>query len=360
MADPFLLMYGGGNEGGAVEYLLHLMGNVNHRLYRPVFVSMGRDTLGQAVQSMGFDYHVVSAPLAVSRLARSCGARFLHTHGVRANFAGRLAGALTGLPSITTVHSMIALDYVSAPMRIAATLMDNATLPLATRLIAVSEAIAQDVIRRGAKPDRVRVVYNGITPAQPAPREALRAELGLAPGTLALFTAARLHPVKGLEYLLQAVASLEGRLPDFQLLIAGDGPIRAELEAQARSLGLGGRVRFLGHVPDARRLLPAFDLYVSSSLMEALGLSIMEALAAGVPVVATGVGGVLEMVTDGESALLVPPKDAGALAAAIHRLATDPALASRLARAAYDRFTENFSVEQFARRTEAVYREVLG
>ena len=360
MADPFLLLYGGGNEGGAVEYLLHLMGNVDHRQFRPIFVSMGRDQLGPAVQRMGFDYHVASSPMAVARLARASGARFLHTHGVRANFAGRMAGKITGLPAITTVHSMIALDYVNAPMRIAATIMDNATLSLATRIIAVSDAIAQDVIRRGARAERVRVVYNGITPAPPASREELRAELGLAPGTVALINVSRLHPVKGLSYLLDAVASLEGRLPDWQLLIAGDGPIRTELEAQVRTRGLEGRVRFLGHVPDARRLLPAFDMYVSSSLMEALGLSIMEALAAHVPVVATGVGGVLEMVSDGESALLVPPKDAAALAGAMHRLVTEEGLAPRLARAAYDRFIHNFSVEQFARRTEAVYREVLG
>ncbi len=359
MAHPFLLMYGGGNEGGAVAYLLHLIRNLDHHQYRPVFVSMGRDDLREAIEGLGLEYHVAKTPPAVARLARAKGARFFHTHGVRANFAGRVAGLLTGIPAVTTVHSMIAMDYTRTPTRVAATMLDNATLRLARRIIAVSGAIARDVIRRGARPEVVRVVYNGIPPAEPASRTALRAELGLDDETVVLFAAARLHPVKGFRYLLDAAAQLEGRLPPWQLLIAGDGPMRDELQRRVRELNLGHRVRLMGHVPNARRLLPAFDVYVSSSLMEGLPLSITEAMAAQVPVVATEVGGVPELLEDGRSGLLVPPADHGALAAAIERMVTEEGLAEALARKAYERYLADFTTERFAERTMAVYSELL-
>lgn len=359
LSNPFLLLYGGGNEGGGAEYLQILLRSLNRQEFHPTFASMGRDDLGDAVRSLGVEYHVAGSPLAVMRLARAGGARFLHTHGVRANFVGRWAGVLRRLPVITTVHSMIARDYLSSAMRMAATLMDNVTLPLTDRVIAVSEAVARDVIRRGARKDRVRVVYNGITPPPEGDRGALRRDLGLAPDAFTIFSAARLHPVKGLEYLLRAVALAGDRIPSWRLLIAGDGPLRRELEELTGTLGLSERVRFLGQVPAARRLLPACDLYISPSIMEALGISILEAMSAGVPVVATAVGGVTEFLTDGQNGLLVPPGDPKALGDAAARVAQDRDLASRLARAAFETYERQFSVEQFARRTEAVYREVL-
>lgn len=358
MALPYLLVYGGGSEGGAVEYLHHLMANVDRTQFQPVFLSMGRDALKPMVQSLEVEYRTARSPLAIAAIARQSGARFLHTHGVRANFAGRLAGLLSGRPSVTTVHSMIGMDYVGAPRRVAATFLDNLTLPLASRVIAISGAIAQEVVRRGARRERVRVVHIGIPPAPPADRAAIRAELGLAEATRALFAAARLHPVKGLDRLLAAVARLEPDLPPWQLLIAGDGPLRAPLEAQATALGLGGRVRFLGQVPQARRLLAGMDLYISASLMEGLGLSVMEAMAAGLPVLSTAAGGVTELLAAEQTGLLVPVDDVPAMAAAIRRLLTDPDLGRRLAAGALAQYTEHFTVEQFVRRTEAVYREM--
>jgi glycosyltransferase involved in cell wall biosynthesis len=356
---PFLLMYGGGNEGGAVEYLLHLMANIDREQFRPIFVSMGRDTLRPQVEGLGLEYQVARSPLQVARLARLKQARFLHTHGVRANFTGRLAGLIGKFPSVTTVHSAIRLDYPGAGMRITATLMDNLTLPLAKRVIAISHAIAADVRERGVRAERVRVVYNGIPPAPEVDRERVRAELGLEAGTKAIVSVARLHPVKGLDHLLEAAASLDRSLPAWQLYLIGDGPLREELERQARELKLTKKVRFLGHVEGARRLLPGFDLYVSASLMEGLGLSVMEAMAARLPVVATAVGGVKELVEDGRSGLLVPPGDASALADAIGRALADPPGSDQMAHAAQARYQQHFTVQQFARQTEGVYRELF-
>jgi glycosyltransferase involved in cell wall biosynthesis len=141
--------------------------------------------------------------------------------------------------------------------------------------------------------------------------------------------------------------------------VVGDGPLRDTLRDQARALGLDGAVRFLGAVPEAWRLLPHFDVFALPSRWEGMSNGLLEAMAAGRPIVATTAGGNPELITDGETGLLVPPEDPGALAAAIARLVRDPALARRLGDAARRRVEKDYTLDRMVSRMEALYDELL-
>jgi glycosyltransferase involved in cell wall biosynthesis len=170
-----------------------------------------------------------------------------------------------------------------------------------------------------------------------------------------VLTPARLHPQKGHVYLLAAAA----QVPEATFVLAGDGPLRLELEAQASALGIAERCVFLGERSDVPDLLAAADLLVLPSLFEGLPLSVLEAMAAERPVVATAIGGTDEAVVHEQSGLLVPPRDPVALASAIQRLRTDPGLARRLASAGRGRVEREFSSEITAGRVMQIYDEVL-
>jgi glycosyltransferase involved in cell wall biosynthesis len=209
----------------------------------------------------------------------------------------------------------------------------DAALRRADRVFCPSAYLRDIALGWGLAPRRVSVLPNPApeVPALP-PREALRAELGLDPDAAVLVFAGRLGRQKSLGTLLEAIA----QVPDVELVVAGDGPERAALEQQAMSLALDERVRFVGSVPRdiVLRLFGAADASVLPSAWENFPHTVVEALALGCPVVATRVGGVPEIVNDGENGLLVPPRDAAALAGAIERLFADPALRAMLAGAA--------------------------
>jgi len=187
----------------------------------------------------------------------------------------------------------------------------------------------------------------------------LRRELGLEGAGPVVGAVGRLSPEKGHRYLIDACAALLTRLPKLHLVLVGDGPARAALESEAARLPFG-RCLFLGSRPDAARLLALMDVVCLPSLYEGLPLALLEAMAAGKPVVASAVGGVPGVVSDGEHGLLVPPADPRALAEAIARLAEHPALAAALGAQAQARVLANYDVDRMNARYRALYAELLG
>lgn len=217
-------------------------------------------------------------------------------------------------------------------------------------VVTVSESAA--VALRSACPERagkITVIRNGVDPAAPRRgRDAVRGELRLA-DELAGIIAARLDPLKGHADLMHSMQLLPPGTPPIVLLIAGEGSERERLEAMARELGLTPHVRFLGYRTDVMDLLRAADFFVLPSLLEGMPLSVLEAMSYGLPVIATTVGGVPEVVTDGESGVLVPPGDPAALSSAMARLAGDRALRQRLGEAGRRRVLEDFSFAAMSR-----------
>lgn len=201
------------------------------------------------------------------------------------------------------------------------------------------------------------VLLHGTLLGDPLPadtRAEVREELGLAETDLVGITVANYRRQKNYPNLLAAVARVRATHPGFVMLVVGQGPLADEVAATHASLGLGDGCRLLGYRDDVRRLLAAADLFILGSDYEGLPVAVMEAMAAGLPIVATAVGGVPEAVTDGESGLLVPPRDPEALAAAIGRLVEDPALCARLAEGSA-RTSPRFDIATAVQRQQEVY-----
>jgi glycosyltransferase involved in cell wall biosynthesis len=223
-------------------------------------------------------------------------------------------------------------------------------------------AVSSEVERRlrddlGVSQARLSVVHNGIetAPERPQGDASLKVWLQRGSGLPVVLTVARLHGQKGHDHLL-AAATL---VPDAVFVLAGDGPERDRLQDRARQLGLADRVRFLGQRGDVAALLDACDVFVLPSLYEGLPLSVLEAMAAGKPVVATSVGGTDEVLIDGVNGRLVPPADARSLASAIAAMLSDPVAASRMAFEGRARVSACFSAEAMARGVEQVYTNDL-
>lgn len=236
---------------------------------------------------------------------------------------------------------------------------------LCSAMVAVSEQVrAYAVAREGAKANKLVVIENGIEPLRvnkldDPDRKALRAEMGVPNGAVLLLTVGRLTVQKGHTVLLDAVAQLKTGEPQAICAFAGDGPLRTELEQKAQQLGIGQQVRFLGVREDINELLLAADVFVQPSLWEGLSLALLEALLAGLPVLATRVEGVVDVVEDGDSALLVPPKDVAALAAAIQRLLKDGNLRERLGATGKQRAKARYSVEHMGKAYEDLLHRLI-
>jgi glycosyltransferase involved in cell wall biosynthesis len=225
--------------------------------------------------------------------------------------------------------------------------------------VLVNATAVRDRLTAGGHARRgITVIRNGVDIDRFAPRppdEALRASLGLPASAPLVVAVSRLNPMKGLDDFVRALALLADRYPEARFAIVGDGASRRELEEQVRGLGLADRLVFTGTRLDIAAILSQAAVSVVSSLSEGLSNVVLESMAAGVPVVATRVGGTPELLDDGVSGFLVPPCDAPAMAAAIERLLGDPAMARRMGNAGRERAVTGFSMPVMVSRTESYY-----
>jgi glycosyltransferase involved in cell wall biosynthesis len=285
----------------------------------------------------------------------------LHTHLGAADVQGTLAARSLRIPSVSTIH-LVAPATAAAARREAARqrLMATARRHGSRRVIAVSEAARTAYLHAGLDDDRhVTTVHNGISIRTPAvARSVTRSRLGIAPDAPVVAMASVLRAGKGHDVAFEAMRRLLPRFPDLQLVVAGDGPLRAEVERQAADLGPA--VRFLGFRRDVMDLLAASDALLLPSRMDAFPTNLLEAAAVGVPAVATAVGGIPEIIEDGTTGLLIPdPPTAGAIADALGRLLGDADLRRTMGEAGRRRFSAHFTAERWALRCRAVYDEVL-
>lgn len=296
----------------------------------------------------------LSAVLALARLHRTVRPHIVHWHAARAHALGAMASLLAPGPARILSRRVDFLVRRSLGSRLLYSLPIDA-------IVAISEGVREALVRSGVEPASVRVIPSGIDLApfeQPFDRAAIRTRLGLGDRDVLALQVAALAPHKSQTTLLRAMALVRSRHPSLRVWIAGEGPLRAELLREHGELGLGESVRFLGFREDVNDLLRAADLFVISSYLEGLGTSILDAMAAGLPVVATRVGGIPEAVADGETGVLVPPSDPRALGDAILALADDPGRRSALGEAGRRR-VRLFSADRTEAMTRAAYEEVL-
>lgn len=277
----------------------------------------------------------------------------VHLHTSRAHLLGSAAARLAG------AEVVIATRRMDEPIRMTWP-NTSAYGKWTSSLVAVSSAVRDVMVHCGVPASRIRVIESGcdvehFSAAQPDPT--LRASLGIDDGAMLVAAVASLAPRKGIDYLIEAAAVLGERGRHLHLAIAGSGPCLAELTSLADRLGVGAS--FLGFVQDTGSLLASADLFAMPSISEGLGVAALEAMAAGCPVVASSVGGLRESIIDGETGILVSAGDAHSLADGIERIAENPGMAAKLGAAGQARTREMYSLERMARRSEALYLELL-
>ena len=316
------------------------------------------------------DYHIqklydgrsMRERVRFARYARAHGIQIVHTYSFYANVFAIPAAKLARVPVV--VASIRDTGAYVTPMQ---RRVQRAVCCLADRVVVNAEAVRQWLVADGYDDRRITVIRNGIDPAPFATTRTpgkLHQELGLPPGAPLVAVLSRVSPIKGLEYFVQAATMVAWRVPQARFLIVGeaephDAEYRRGLEAYAARLGLGRRLVFTGLRMDVPDVLAEVAVSVLPSLSEGLSNVLLESMAAGVPVVATRVGGNPEVVQDGVTGFLVPPRDAPGLADAISRVLEERDLAHQLGRAGRARVVARFSIHDMVRQTEQLYEALL-
>jgi glycosyltransferase involved in cell wall biosynthesis len=285
----------------------------------------------------------------------------VHTHSSKAGFVGRLAARMAGVPRILyTPHGHVFHSYYGSPLTRVFIALERFAARFTERIVVLTDAeieqhLAVGVGRRGQFVKIPSGVELPAVQAEACGAARVRQELGLSGETPLIGVVARLVPVKGLRYLIAAMPEILRRCPEAHLALAGDGEQRLGLEGLARDLAVADQVHFLGFRRDAAAVTAALDVFVLPSLNEGQGRVLVTSMALGVPVVATKVGGVPEVVEDGRQGLLVPPADPQALGQAIAALLTQPDYAAALGAAGRER-APLFSSEVMLTRHAELYR----
>lgn len=362
MSIPILYFITELSTGGAQNALLRLLKGLDRESFSPAVACLynGDGAVAQEIRALGIDVFDAQmrhkadllALLRLYRHIRRTRPTILHTSLFHANLPGRILGRLAGVLSIICSERTMAME---SEWRYR---VNRWTIGLVDSVVVVSANVRDFCLSHiGLPADKLVVIYNGVDLPNNrlALQEESRAELGLPLDVPIVGAVSRLDPVKGVDVLLQAFASVE----DAHLAIVGDGPERVPLAVLADDLGVSNRIHWAGHRRDVPRLLPAFDLFVQPSLHEGLPNAVLEAMAAGLPVVATAVGGTPEVVDDEVTGFLVPPRDPQALAQGLRALLHNSDLRRKMGRAGRDRVEQYFSLKQMVKQTQALYERLL-
>jgi len=356
----------GSTTTGPSQLLYHLVSRGNQQRYAFQVWGLRRDDVartalieqGLPVRCLARHRYDPRVPGDLLRLVRRERPALLHVHGFAASNYGRWVGRKVGIPVLIHEHG------INGSIPLYQRLADRLLSSFPAEAIAVSADVASYLTcHRQIPAERVHPIHNGVdvssfAPAQPHQADELRRANAFGERrTVGII--GRFHSIKGQEDLLRAAVPVSQRLPDALFLFIGDGTNRPALERLSGTLGLDDNVRFLGHRGDVAELLKVTDVVVIASHMEAISLALLEAMATGQAVVATRVGGNLEVVQHETSGLLVPPANSGALAEAIVRLLEDAPLRARLGQAATRRIRESFTLEAMVSSVESLYERLI-
>ncbi len=355
----------GVNVGGAEKLVLDLVRSLDRTRFEPVVVAMVGGAFSPEFRDTGIRIHDLGMSRAwpfpgIARLwkiMREEKPAIVHTHLIHADFIGRVVAWSCGVPVIITTLHMVE----DARRRFPYHMLDRLAARCNTSFIAVSQIVKDGIVAlEKLDPAKIAVIRNAVAdlPAvDPQAAQALRRGLGVAGDDILVGVVSRLEaPRKGHHVLLQALVQVVHEHPRLHCVFIGDGLGRPRLEAQARELGLEARVTFAGTQRDIPVWLRALDIFVLPSLHEGFPMAIIEAMAAGRPIIATRVGGVPELIEDGREGLLVEAGQASALGQAVDRLVRDPRSRGEFGTAARRRFEQEFEIGRAVAATQDIYR----
>lgn len=369
MTSPIrvLLMIDDASVGGGQQHILALAERLDRQTFEVSVACEGKGYLVDELQKRAIPVYPLTmsnrpAPrplIQCIRLIHRLRPTIVHTHGGTAGFHGRIASFFA--PSIRLVHTYHGIHYLHDRQGIQSwiyRLVDRLLKKWTDRLVCVSQSdYTLGVQHNVLDPQKTEVIRNGIDVdrfVRTAKASSDKAGYPRVVGTIG-----RLHMEKGHSYLVKAAAQVLKVCPSILFEITGEGELRGDLENEIRSLGLEDHVKLLGERTDVESLFERMDVFVLPSFWEGLPLVLLEAMAAGVPIVATAVGGILEVVTHDREALLVPPRHEQQLAQEILRVLSDRELAARLTRNALQKVRNQFSVDKMVKATENMYKTTV-
>lgn len=355
--------------GGAETVCVELAGGIDRSRFRSRAAALRRGWVYDAFRTRGIEPAIVppgAGPVDVAlfwrlmSLARSSGAALIQSHLLTTNLYCSLIGRLLRIPSVATFHGMVDIAPNDRRARQKMWLISKNV----TRLVFVSQALRRHFhARHAAAEDRTVVIPNGIDAEHFRPRRsnALRAELGLPDDAVIVGAVGNIRPAKGYDVFLDVAAQLRTENPRLRFVVAGEPgePLYTNLLEQRRRLGLENHVFFLGFRESIAEVLNGIDLYLSTSTSEGFSLTTIQAMASGLPVVATLSGGPEEIVTAGQDGLLVPVGDVHAIARAVTDLLANPEASRTLGAAARETVLRRFTLQRMISAYEAIYDEAM-
>ncbi|HET6144465.1 MAG TPA: glycosyltransferase family 4 protein [Candidatus Acidoferrales bacterium] len=356
---PLVIDLGRDYRGGQ-DQALQLVKGLKAQGHTPELITIRGSLLAQRAQSAGISVHsvdkswrILSAAFAIRELMSGGAIELVHANEPHALTVAWLARAHHLVPLVASRRVIFPLAKSAVSLR---------RYYAATKIVAVSECVSSALVNSGIDPGKIVVISDGVpleNPVSQAERLRARQSFGIDPDVRLLGSVGALTPDKGQEILIRALAHVRLRFPDCQLLLPGDGPYRAKLAATVQKLDLNGAVHFPGFVEDIGRVYAAIDLFAFLAQAEALGTSLLTAMAYGLPVVAAARGGIPEVVEDGKNGLLLQDPNTTAVASAIERLLDDPKTASRLAVTARETIAARFSQDRMVEQTLNLYEQLV-
>ncbi|OGW53849.1 MAG: hypothetical protein A2Y81_04405 [Nitrospirae bacterium RBG_13_43_8] len=338
------------------KYEIFLASQPNEQFYKAIH--------NKQVQNLPLDFSKRINPSLILRLAgiiKKNRIRIVHGQGTRAEFYGRIAKRLVGRARYVSTIAMPVEGFdVRESRRRIYRIFDRLSEKYVDRFIVVSDVLRNMLIsKRGLDPDKVFRIYNGIELDKYNPalgdRTEIRKELGIDEDNILIGAIGRLVWQKGFEYLIQSIPDVLKAYSNVKFMIVGEGELKERLKAQSSKLKVKDNLIFTGFRNDIKEILSAIDMLVIPSLLEGFPMIALEGMAMAKPTIATRIEGIIEQITDGETGLLVPSKDANALANAINRLINQPDLVLRLGMNARQKVEEDFSVGKMIAETEKIY-----
>ena len=364
-----ITLISGGDVGGAKTHVLSLLRELNKEI-RAELVCFREGDFASEARAMGIPTDVMGSGNILKNISvlkkriSEGGYDVIHCHGSKANFVGSLIKKGLKIPVITTVHSDPQLDYMGRPAgRLIYGTMNQRSLKKLDYLIGVSDAMTDLLIDRGFSPERLFTIYNGLefpTDVQEFDRSAYLAWLGIdAEECVVVGIAARLNPVKDIATLIRGFAEAERECPNLRLLIAGDGEQREMLGNLAKELGVIEKIRFLGWVSNIGDLYKALDINTLTSVSETFPYALTEGAREWLPTVSSRVGGVPDLIKDGESGFLFLPGDYKMLGAHLAALAKDPELRKNLGESLGHKARDCYSLQATRNTQLKIYETVV-
>jgi len=355
--------------GGAEWMLLRTLRNFKNNRYKHFVISLlPGNSLCKEIEKEGFSVYSLNLSkknfivsfIKLIYILKKEKPQIVHNYLFHADISGRLAAKLTGVP---IVISSLRNEYIGGRWRERLLRMTDFCVDSVT---AVSQNVADSHILKGTtKKDKVSVIYNGLEfkinqDNNSKNTSYIRQDMNMGEDIFLLLTIANLEPKKGHVFLFDALSLLKEKGHRFKLLVVGYGKEQKKLEGDIVSKDLTDEIILLGKREDVQGFLAAADAFVLPSLWEGLPNALLEAMAAGLPVVATHVGGIPEVVTNNETGLLVEPRNSDALARAIERIMNEEELRRHLAQNAREYVNKNFDIKKTVAKTEELYKKLLG